>query len=442
MAKKQLTEVEHQRLKMLAMTRLARLFITVNGTISLIVAGVFTLILTPIFHLNAPLAFAGSFLGLILFQLLMPDMRKLWRSSMVDVCQKEHHWDVADQLILEDTGVVLQQILDGKPCPTFDKGKHELPLSQARLIYIRKGESASVIKLSEFLCEKRAGNPYESVTLGCVYMDYGRHDDGFRILNQTRVQLETAGRENSPPYLSVHLGLTAGYISLHKIKEAQATLDKLEEIVNVLAGGNQKDRLDQLVVKHDEIKHEMHRAQYLKLSGKIKELTGDPEASIALTAARDIMKNKELQKTLTLLYPGIVNDMADLAIRQKQFDKAAQFAKECDDYYENETRYRGRDYHNNQSMLAYARFKQGKIGNHSDELNQCLTGLRDNCAAVHPYIANCLSSLGEAYLSENKPSDARPAFEAALAICQKLFPADDPQIKEIEAKLTSMAVAT
>jgi hypothetical protein len=61
---------------------------------------------------------------------------------------------------------------------------------------------------------------------------------------------------------------------------------------------------------------------------------------------------------------------------------------------------------------------------------------------VHPYIANCLSSLGEAYLSENKPSDARPALEAALAICQKLFPADDPQIKEIEAKLSSMAVAT
>jgi tetratricopeptide (TPR) repeat protein len=372
---------------------------------------------------------------------LFPNIGKIWRSSIVDVYQKEHYWEAADQLILEDTGPVLQQILDGKPCPNYEKGKHELPLSQARLIYIRKGESANVIRLSEFLSKQRPDNPYESVTLGCVYMDYGRYDDGFRVLNQTRVQLETAGREDSPPYLSVHLGMTSGYISLHKIKEAQATLSKLEEIVNVLAGGNQKDRIDQLVVKHNVLKHEMHRAQCLKLSGRIQKFTGNPEASLTLTAAREIMKNKELQKTLTLLYPDIVNQLADLALMQKQFDKAAQFAKEADEYYENETRYKGRDYHNNKAILVYARFKQGKIGNYSDELNQCLTELRNLCAEAHPYIADCLVRLGEVYLSEHKPSEARQAFEQALTISQKLFRPDDRQINDIETKLSSMAVA-
>src|SRR5581483_10070733 len=98
MDKKLPSDLELFRLKTLAALRTARLVVLVRGKYALIVAGVIALLLSPLFHLNAPIAFLGALSTCIVLQIISPATRRVWRNKLITIYQEQRLWDLADEL--------------------------------------------------------------------------------------------------------------------------------------------------------------------------------------------------------------------------------------------------------------------------------------------------------------------------------------------------------
>jgi len=74
------------RAKSKATVRTAKLLISIHGKLTFILATVLTLLLAITLHLNAPLAFMGSTVGVFLVLVLCTPLKEVWNSEFSMAC--------------------------------------------------------------------------------------------------------------------------------------------------------------------------------------------------------------------------------------------------------------------------------------------------------------------------------------------------------------------
>lgn len=420
-------------MKTRAVLRTAIVAVLTLGKAYLILAIVVTALASILFHLNALVAFIGALIGCAILCVSFTQLRSLCKSEFAVICQEEHLWELADRQVFEEAGVCLQDILEDRQ-PKDVRPDSDMWLSQAQLIFIRKGQLQKALKIAEYLSKDTNSNDnsaeYSTNALACLYVEIGRYEDGIGIFHTNLSRLESDNRSGSPAYVTTLVGLIQASIDKQQTSDAERFLKRLKQTIESTNKEERSDDLDQ-AVKRTSGKDEVDMAFYWLLSGRLKTQTGDSDAESALIAAKAIMANEQYQKTYTLLYPEILLALASLALKQKNFEKAEELAKQSLEFYEKRTRYTGAKYLIAKATLVYSRLNQGTKENATRELETILQGLRSELAETHPDIATCLAQLAASHLSDGNRKAGRAALEEALLISTKLFPQDACEIHEL-----------
>lgn len=425
------------RAKSKATSRTVKLILFVQGGFALVMATIMTAILVFLFHLNAPLAFLGSLVGIFAITLTRTSVKTIWQSNFAFCCQEEGLWSKAEELATVGIGDEIEQILAGRQPQTEG---HELPMkvSQLQVMAIRKGDLKTAVKFSEYLyrnsADDRHNRAYQSNSLACNYIELGNYTRGFELLGANLDNLDAAGRTGTPAYISTLLGAIQGSIDLERIEDAERYLERLHKAIETSRNDVSTNKTDIWIKQTLETKS-IDDAFASYFSARIKLLKNDAEAELELKQAFEIVKDPAVQRVLTLLYPEMLTFHSQLMVKKKEYDKAEKLAQQAIEYYESKTQNRGTDYVKARRALAYAQLKKGT--DTKRELEECLESMRNLVFEPHPHIALSLFQVGEAYLKVDE-TKAREYLERSLDMRKRLLPEGSPSIRETEDMLAKV----
>ncbi len=405
--------------KVTATYRTIRLLMMIHGTLGLVGAGVLTLIFCFLFHLDPIMAFAGSFVGCVIVCLVLLPIKPIWLSKFTSVCQERKLYDLADKLAYEGIEGSVQEILAGRK-PREETPELRLKLSQLQLLYIRKGDLRTAMKIAEYMVST-ADSPYHDNTIATMYVEVGRFEDGIRILRGSQVGLNMEGRANSPAAFTTYLGIISAELAMRKFADAEANLKKLKELLD---GDQDCTQSTDRLVRIEVAKAEIDSAFYHYLLGRLQTLTGDESARSNLEKALKIMDKDSNKRAVQLLYPEIKLSLAKLALTRGDYEKARLEGEQAFQLYETETRYRGVDYHKARAIIAYAKFRQG-LGSATDQLKDALKGMSAQLEDNHPELATHMFWLAENQIKENDIQSASVNLQRAYEIRNALFGPED-----------------
>jgi|GEM_PF-6814288 tetratricopeptide (TPR) repeat protein len=426
------------RAKSNATSRTIKLILFVQGGFALVMATVMTVILTFLFHLNAPLAFLGSLVGTFAISLSRTSVKTIWQSNFASCCQEEGLWEKAEELATLGISKEIEQILSGKQPQTSG---HELPMkvSQLQVMAIRRGDLKTAVKYSEYLyrnsVDDRHNRAYQANSLACNYMELGNFSRGFELFGSNLDELDASGRSDTPAYISTLLGMVQACIDLERTEEAEKYLARLQKSIEASRDSSSSNKTDSWI-KQTVSTGGVDDAFALYFAARIKMLKNSPEAELQLLQAFEIVKDPDIQKRLTLLLPEMLTVHAQLMVSKNNYDKAEKLAQQALDYYESKTQNKGADYVKARRTLAHARLLKGE--NTTAELEECLRLMQDLVFEPHPSIALSLFQVGQAYAKENDPDKAREFLRRSLDMRTRLLPEGSPSIRETEALLAKL----
>jgi tetratricopeptide (TPR) repeat protein len=428
-------------IKFTAAYKTARLLVWVLGTSILISTGIVTALMCGMFHLDPLMAFLGSFVGSLILFIRPSAIKLIYRSKLTQALAQEGYWDQADQMVFQDANPVYEEILNGKR-PDPDRVKaFALPLSQAHLLLIRKGEVRSALKIAEQLSRSNADSDHVTYTdnaVGLLYIALGRYSEGLSILHTNMNRLEATSRSDSPAFTSIMLGFLQTYVEQHNFAEAKKYLAKLKGSVDEAPKDETKS---DSIVRQECNTDELDRAWHWFFLGQIQLRQREEGAEEALEKAKEISSKPNHLKLLSLLYPEILLNLSMLALMQNDYRKAETTAKTGIDYYEKETRYRGCDYYKTIVVCEYARLRQGIKGDTIHRMEQSLEFFKKELEPNHPAFIDCYRYLGEAYIDEDNPERAREHLEAAERIAGTVYPEGDEDTTAIRSLIAGLPVA-
>jgi hypothetical protein len=440
---KPLSDINLLKLKIQALGMTAQLSVLTMWKLWLITATVTTVVLAGLFHLNAPVAFLGSFVGSIILCLVPVPLKTIWRSNLAMLLQQHGQWELADDMGFGDISAHLQDILEGRT-PKVPPSELEIGLAQAQLTFIRRGEQRKALKVAQYLYNNQSGDSndiYDASTLGSILIGVGRYQEGIALLKANCKSLDSEDRVYSPSKVTNLLTLIHTSLELRKFDDAQDYISELKETIDCSPSQQSTDQVDQLV-RTLAVKSDIDRAFYFMYLGRFIQETGSVgDAELALQAARDIMTNEDLQKQISLLYPEILLALGYLELSRQDCPQAERWASEALDYYNSQTRFKGSEYHNARALLVYAQWKQGRGERAISELEDVRQQLQSELEENHPFIAACLVQLGDCYIAEGKTDAAIDALNKALQIRQAIFSPDDVQIAEVAELINTISVA-
>lgn len=425
------------RAKSKATAKTVKLLIFVQGTFALILAGILTLILATTLHLNAPLVFVGSLVGLFVVSASRSPVKSIWESELAMACQEEGLWSEASKLASSGFEDAIKEILDGK-FPAHTGPELGLKVSQLQIISIRKGDTKTAAKFAEFLYRDSADDEnriYQVGALGCINVELGNYERGFQLLEESLDELAAKGRSDAPACVTSLLGLIQGAIDLERFAEAEkylARLKKTIELSHSTAGGNATDRW----VKQEASNKSIENAFYVYYSAKLKHAKDDPAAELELREAFEIVKDPGVRARVTLLYPEMLVYHAQVMLKKNDFEKAEKLADQAVAYYETKTQNRGNDYIKAKRIQAFARFKNG--ADTLDELTGYEKDLKEHLFEPHPIFATGHVQIAEALAKQGQLDKAREHLQEALKIRQRLFRENSPGIREVEKLLAAL----
>lgn len=425
------------RAKSKATVRTAKLLINIHGKLTFILATALTLLLAITLHLNAPLAFTGSTVGVFLVLVLCTPLKEVWKSEFSMACQQEGLWSEATRVSSEGIEDAIQEILDGK-YPAVQPPDLPLKISQMQIIAIRRGEMKKAAKFVEFLCKSDdgSGHSYQTCALGCIYIELGNYERGMQILCQSLDELQAENRNDAPASVSAQLGMFQCDLDLERIEEAERSLARLKKAMDLSASSAGKDETDNWVRQDSNCKS-IDKTFYAFYSAKLKFLKDDSEAELMLKEAFEYVKEPGVQQRITLLYPEMLVFHANMMLKKHQYEKAEKIAAQAVEHYETKTQNRGSDYIKAKRVQAYARIMKGS--NAIDDLIDCLKQLQVQVYEPHPTIAISHIQIGEAFAKQDDWEKSREHWQEALKIRQRLFPEGSPGIREAEKLLALYA---
>ncbi len=426
------------RAKSKATAKTIKLLIFVQGTFALVLAAILTVILSTTMHLNAPLVFVGSLVGLFILSATRSTVKNIWESAFSMACQEEGLWSEASKIASGGIEDAIKEILEGK-FPVASHPNLALKVSQLQIIAIRKGEAKTAAKFAEYLYRESAGQrenrSYQLGTLGCINIELGNYERGFQLLSSSLDELEAENRADAPACISSLLGLLQGSLDLERFEEAEKYLARLKksiELSHLTAGKNSTDRW----VKQEAGSKSVDNAFYAYYSAKLKHAKNDPEADLELMEAFEIVKDPGVRLRITLLYPEMLVHHAQVMLKKNDFEKAEKLADQSIVYYETKTQYRGNDYIRAKRAKAFARFKNG--ADTSGELAGYLKDLQEHLYEPHPAIALGHVQIAEVFAKQGHFEKAREHLQEAFKIRKRLFPESSPGIREVEKLLASL----
>lgn len=293
------------RAKSKATAKTIKLLIFVQGTFALVLAGILTAILSTTMHLNAPLVFIGSLVGLFILSASRSTVKNIWESEFAMACQEEGLWSEAMKVASSGIEDAIKEILDGK-YPKEGGPELGLKVGQLQIIAIRKGDTKTAAKYAEFLYRESADNQedriYQVGALGCINIELGNYERGFQLLEGSLDELEAKGRADAPACVTSLLGLLQGTVDLERFSEADKHLSRLKKTIELShssVGNNSTDRW----VKQEASNKSIENAFYVYYSAKLKHAKDDPAAELELLEAFEIVKDPGVRSRVTLLYP-------------------------------------------------------------------------------------------------------------------------------------------
>ncbi len=431
-------KLKQARAKSKATAKTIKLLIFVQGSFALVLATVLTLILSTTMHLNAPLVFVGSMVGLFILGASRSTVKKIWESELAMAYQEEGLWSEASKIAESGIEDAVKEILDGK-YPVHSEPDLGLKVSQLQIIAIRKGDTKTAAKYAEFLYRESIKDNdnriYQVGALGCINVELGNYERGFQLLEGSLEELEANGRADAPACITSLLGLLQGAIELERFAEAQKYLSRLKKTIELshsTAGHNATDRW----VKQEASNKSIENAFYVYYSAKLKHAKDDPAAELQLLEAFEIVKDPGVRSRVTLLYPEMLVYHAQVMLKKNDFEKAEKLADQAVVYYETKTQNRGNDYIRAKCTQAFARFKNG--ADTLGELTNHLKDLQEHLFEPHPVIATGHVQIAEVLTKQGHFEKAREHLQHAFNIRQRLFPESSPGIREVEKHLASL----
>lgn len=415
--------------------RLAHTMLSVFGVLTLIGAGLITLILS-LFQLNSVVLFAGSVVALTIFWVRIVPLGKLYKSDLFLMYQEEGLWDLSEQTLYEQGGPAIEAILEGRNI-TDENSDIDLLVPQLVVLFIRKGKLREAISISEYQIRRSkadASDDYD--VLACMYVEVGKFDLGLQKLLGTLDRLRLEQREGGPAGVSVHLGILHTYACLRDLPKAESWLASYRKTVDI-CHKTTTTTTDELVKAHAS-RIEVDESFYHLFAARVHLLKNEQvEAAQSLDKAITMMKAPELQAKLTLLYPELLIAKIELEIKRQDYVAAERIACEVLDYYARKTVYLGVDLAVTTQLLAYSRLKQGRIIPLED-LSAPLERIKSILDPIHPKIATALTYLAEGLIAREQQSQAIECLERALNIRRQLFKEGDAEILALENMLVEL----
>jgi tetratricopeptide (TPR) repeat protein len=330
-------EIRLARARLTATKKTIRLLVFVRGSFVLISAILMTAVLGSLHQLNLPLVFAGSLVGVAIFTVLITPVKSIWLSNFGLACQTEQLWDDAENVAMDEAEVQINQILEGGYPQTPFPGLR-LKVAQMQVMLIRKGDLKGAARLAEYLYResREESKEYKANGLACIYLELGKYERGFELLETALTQIESNERSNSPGHVIALLGLAKGNIELERIAEAEKYLERLKTVTQACHAQKGTNTTDEYV-KMAAANPSIEMAFYWYHLSRLRELQGSDEAESALSGAIEIMKDPALRKMLVLFYPELMLASATLALGKNDFVKAETKAREAMEIFENDT---------------------------------------------------------------------------------------------------------
>ncbi len=416
-----------------------RLLAAILGKSIFVISLLLTVVLSHVFQLNALVVFAGAMLGSVL--MTSGAIRSTWRLEFFMACQQEGLWDEAERMIRQDAGLLIDEIIAGKPPGSADP-KLDAAISQAVLLFIRKGDLKKTLALSQYLLRASSANDesvYRNGTVSAMHIEMGNYEKGMDMALGSLDHLTSTDRKHSPAYVSGLFQVIHGHIALHKKTEAHKYLQRLKESIEAGKRNDISNSTDKLVRDHSKL-YETDMAFYWLFLGRLTALDSDyADAEVALNTALDIMKDEKLQKRLMLMYPEILLALGEVSLHQGHYAEASDLFQQTAQYYDKRTIYRGIDYATAKAAFAYSTLKLGK-GNDNSTLAASLATIESHVLSIHPRIATTLVWLAESHLKTRNFSAARISMERALRIRTTLFGDDDKDVRELNGQLAALSL--
>ncbi len=428
------------RAKSNATARTIKLVLFVQGGFALMTATFMTFVLAFMFHLNAPLAFAGSLLGIFLVTMTRTSIKHIWLSHLATCLQEEGLWDKANELATEGIAGVIEEILAGKQ-PQHVSLELPMKVSQLQVMAIRKGDLKKAVKYSEFLYKNSrkegSGHSYQANSLGCGLLELGNYERGFELLTANLDEMEAQGRGDAPAYVSALLGMSQGCIDLERIDDAKKYLKRLQEAFELCHSKGAADKTDAWL-KQESVNKRIEQAFLTYHQARLKDLQNDKEAELQMRSAIDMAKDPEVSRKVTLLYPEILLSYSQIALKKNDLGKAEKLAKEALQYYETKTQYKGGDYVRARRIVAQARSRKGE--NQVKELEELLDLTKSLVYEPHPSVAAAHFQLAEALEKQADAQKAADHIRLCLDARKRLFPEGSPGVREAENFLAGLPV--
>lgn len=435
------SELQIARLKFEAGIKTAKLLVLTLHKFYIGIAMVAIIIAMIFGNMNPWVALVITLFGCLFFTWQLP-LRKMWRANLAGIYQNESLWQLADDLIFEDCGQTLPDVLEGKK-PKEIEQTTKLALVQAQLVYIRNGDCQNALKIAEYVQELNKAESdaisYEDVTAASLLVAVGKYDDAIFDLKATLRYLDNENRSNSPATATTLILLGHAYSEIHKFDEAETYFNRVKDLIDQPDKDLSTNHMDR-VVRAMEVKDEALKAIYFTYLGRFLVEKRDVKAELPLKAARDIMGDESLQKTNQLLLPEIFYGLSLLELLRHDYSKAEEYASQSLQGYETKTRYFGTEYLKTKAAHAFAKFKQTANPDLATDIEESLDKLQKQVEPNHPAIATCLVQVSECYKAAGAMNKARDALIKAGDIRRQLFSKDDPLVVEIERLANSLSI--
>jgi len=417
------------------------------GIASLVIIFLITWVMSLIVPgLVFPAALAGvaaSYVIFVVFICWKDPMRfvsSMWNSSLAKAYQEQGLWEAAEELA--------NSMIN--PLDDDDASNNLLGMSQLQLIYIRQGKLAKAQKIAETIYEMESSKrleddiahemlPYHMNTLAAINSARGIYSDAYKLITESKRQLERDERKRSPAYSTVLIALAEIHSERHEFEKAREFLQEFYQHWFDMTNNQATNKNDELVKTDTADKTDI--ALYWLVSGRLLRYEKKFEqAEKELLEGVKIMKDEALQRRKVLTLPELLWELGYVTLDTGRIQEAERYFDRAVTYYKKRTVYTGPALGDALAGLAYARFKLNSK-NKGDTRDQMECALRLKEAELipeHPSIAKTLLYLADVHAAEQNFEEVEKIMERAMSIYTNLFGKDDRESADSRVKTAEL----
>jgi|AGTN01.3.fsa_nt_gi hypothetical protein len=417
------------------------------GIASIVIIFVITSVMALIVPgLVFPAALAGvtaSYIIFVVFVCWKDPMRfvsSMWHSSLAKAYQEQGLWEAAEELA--------NSMIN--PIEADDASNNLLGMSQLQLIYIRQGKLGKAQKIAENIYELESSKrlqddlahemlPYHMNTLAAINSARGSYSDAFKLITESKRQLERDERKRSPAYGTVLIALGEIHSERHEFAKAREALQEYYQHWFDMTNNQSANRNDELVKTDTADKTDI--ALYWLVSGRLLRYEKKYEqAEKELLEGVKIMKDEALQRRKVLTLPELLWELGYVTLDTGRIKEAESYFDRAVTYYKKRTVYIGPALGDALAGLAYARFKLNSKnkGDTKADLERALKLKEAELVPEHPSIAKTLTYFADVHAEEKNFEEAEKIMERAMSIYTNLYGADDRESADSRVKTADL----